>query len=126
MPEHLQVFWAKGFGLLQRAGKLRVIDDCSIGGVNGALGVVERYQMHAIDGTAAFLTGMLQFSQKGIVLEGMSGRTYDMKQAYKQYGIAEADSKLVRLAVSRRFLRISLAVWYVGLVMFRFGMNSVL
>ena len=98
MPEHLQVFWAKGFGLLQRAGKLRVIDDCSIGGVNGALGVVERYQMHAIDGTAAFLTGMLQFSQKGIVLEGMSGRTYDMKHAYTQYGIAEADRKLVRLA----------------------------
>ena len=88
--------------------------------------MVERYQMHAIDGTAAFLTGMLQFSQKGIVLEGMSGRTYDMKHAYTQYGIAEADSKLVRLAVSRRFLRFSLAVWYVGLVMLRFGMDSVL
>ena len=32
------VFLAKRFGLLQRAGKLRVIDDCSIGGVNGTLG----------------------------------------------------------------------------------------
>ena len=49
-----------------------------------------------------------------------------MKHAYTQYGIAEADSKLVRLAVSRRFLRFSLAVWYVGLVMLRFGMDSVL
>ena len=39
-----QVFLAKRFGLLQRAGKLRVIDDCSIGGVNGALGVVEKYR----------------------------------------------------------------------------------
>jgi len=41
---------------------------------------------------------MLQFSQKGLVLEGMSWRTYDMKHAHKQYGIAEADRKLVRLA----------------------------
>ena len=30
-----QVFLAKRFGLVQKAGKLRVIDDCSIGGVNG-------------------------------------------------------------------------------------------
>ena len=32
-------FLAKRFGLLQRGGKLRVIDDCTIGGINGALGV---------------------------------------------------------------------------------------
>jgi hypothetical protein len=142
-----QVFLAKRFGLLQRAGKLRVIDDCSIGGVNGALGVVEKYKVHAIDETAAFLTWMLQFSQKGIELEGMSGRTYDMKHAYKQYGIAEADRKLVRLAVRNPvdhtvalfginslpfgasgsvggFLRISLAVWYIGLVMFRLAWTA--
>ena len=142
-----QVFLAKRFGLLQRAGKLRVIDDCSIGGVNGALGVVEKYKVHAIDETAAFLTWMLQFSQKGIELEGLSGRTYDMKHAYKQYGIAVADRELVRLAVRNPldhtvalfginslpfgasgsvggFLRISLAVWYVGLVMFRLAWTA--
>ena len=142
-----QVFLAKRFGLLQRGGKLRVIDDCSIGGVNGALGVVEKYKVHAIDETAAFLTWMLQFSQKGIELEGLSGRTYDMKHAYKQYGIAVADRELVRLAVRNPldhtvalfginslpfgasgsvggFLRISLAVWYVGLVMFRLAWTA--
>ena len=41
--------------------------------------MVENYQMHAIDGTAAFRTGSSQFLQKGVVLEGMSGRTSDMK-----------------------------------------------
>jgi hypothetical protein len=49
-----QVLLAKRFGLLQRGGKLRVIDDCTIGGINGALGVVEKYKVHAIDETAAF------------------------------------------------------------------------
>ena len=83
------VLLAKRFGLMQRGGKLRVIDDCSIGGINGALGVVEKYKVHAIDETAAFLTWMLQFSQQQQSLEGLSGRTYDMKHAYKQYGIAE-------------------------------------
>ena len=72
-----EVLLAKRFGLLQRGGKLRVIDDCSVGGINGALGVVEKYKVHAIDETAAFLTWMLQFSQAGCPLEGLSGRTYD-------------------------------------------------
>ena len=35
-----RVFLAKRFGSQQKAGKLRVIDDCSIGGINGALGVL--------------------------------------------------------------------------------------
>ena len=60
--------------------------------------MVANYKMHAIDEDSCFLTWMLQFSQKGLVLEGMSWRTYDMKHAHKQYGIAEADRKLVRLA----------------------------
>jgi len=137
-----QVLLAKRFGLLQRGGKLRVIDDCTIGGINGALGVVEKYKVHAIDETAAFLTWMLQRCEQGIKLEGLSGRTYDMKHAYKQYGITGGDRQMVRLAVKNPeenavalfglnslpfgasgsvggFLRVSLAVWYVGLVMFR-------
>jgi hypothetical protein len=141
------VLLAKRFGLMQRGGKLRVIDDCSIGGINGALGVVEKYKVHAIDETAAFLTWMLQFSQQQQSLEGSSGRTYDMKHAYKQYGIAEEDRRLVRLAVRDPlnhtvalfgvnslpfgaagsvggFLRISLSVWYVGLVMFRLAWTA--
>lgn len=86
-----QVLLAKRFGLLQRGGKLRGIDACTIGGINGAWGVVEKYKVHAIDETAAFLTWMLQRCEQGIKLEGLSGRTYDMKHAYKQYGIAAGD-----------------------------------
>lgn len=36
-----QHFLAKRFGLVQRAGKLRVIDDCSIGGINSTISAVE-------------------------------------------------------------------------------------
>ena len=137
-----KVFLAKRFGLLQRGGKLRVIDDCSIGGVNGALGVVEKYKVHAIDETAAFLTWMTQHVQHVNPFEGLSGRTYDMKHAYKQFGISVGDRELVRLAVRDPighkvalfgvnslpfgasgsvggFLKISMAVWYVGLVVSR-------
>ena len=136
------VFLAKRFGLQQKAGKLRVIDDCSVGGINGALGVVEKYKVHAIDETAALLTWMVQQLQDKPQFEGLSGRTYDMKRAYKQFGIAVDDRELVRLAVRNPidhkvslfgvnslpfgasgsvggFLRISLAVWYVGLFIFR-------
>ena len=137
-----QVFLAKRFGLVQKAGKLRVIDDCSIGGVNGALGVVEKYKVHAIDETAAFLTWMVTHAQERGLRESISGRTYDMKHAYKQFGISCEDRELVRLAVRDPvehqvalfgvnslpfgatgsvggFLRISFAVWYIGMYIFR-------
>eukprot|EP00435_Cladocopium_sp_Y103_P002681 s223_g1.t1 len=94
-----EVLLAKRFGLMQKAGKLRVIDDCSIGGVNGALGVVEKYKVHAIDETAAFLAWMLDYMEDKNSLEGLSGRTYDMKHAYKQYGVHSDDRQDVRLAV---------------------------
>ena len=94
-----EVLLAKRFGLQQKAGKLRVIDDCSIGGINGALGVVEKYRVHAIDETAAYIAWMLDYMKAGGRLEGLSGRTYDMKHAYKQYGISVQDRQLVRLAV---------------------------
>ena len=135
------VLLSKRFGLQQKAGKLRVIDDCSIGGINGPLGVVEKYRVHAIDETAAYLAWMLDQSGS-LSWEGLSGRTYDMKHAYKQYGVSVEDRAIVRLAVRDPvnhsialsgvnslpfgasgsvggFLRVSLAVWFVGMAIFR-------
>ena len=95
----MQFFLAKRFGLVQRAGKLRVIDDCSIGGINSTMGAVEKYRVHAMDECAAFLAYMVEFVQNGHGVEGVSGRTYDLKHAYKQYGISVADRDTIRLAV---------------------------
>ena len=55
----MKFFLAKRFGLVQRAGKLRVIDDCSIGGINATVGSVEKYRFHAMDECAAFLAWLI-------------------------------------------------------------------
>ena len=91
-------FLSKRFGLVQRAGKL-LIDDCSIGGINSTVGAVEKYRVHAMDECAAFLAYMVDFTQKGHSVGSISGRTYDLKHASQQYGISEADRKVIRLAV---------------------------
>ncbi len=138
------VLLAKRFGLLQRAGKLRVIDDCSVGGLNGTLGTREKYRIHAIDKCAAYLAHMLDLNLALAKDVKVKGRTFDMKSAYKQYGISSEDRELVSIRLAVRnpvdhcvslfginslpfgasglvggFLRISLAVWYLGLVIFK-------
>ena len=138
----MKFFLAKRFGLVQRAGKLRVIDDCSIGGINSTMGAVEKYRVHAMDECAAFLAYMVGFVQSGHGVEGVSGRTFDLKHAYKQYGISVMDRENIRLAVRNPntngvslfginslpfgasgsvggFLRVSLAVWFLGMAIFR-------
>ena len=138
----MRLFLAKRFGLVQRAGKLRVIDDCSIGGFNSTVGAVEKYRVHAMDECAAFLAYMVDWRRKEQFTDGLSGRTYDLKHAYKQYGILESDRRVLRLAVRNLetkgvsffginslpfgasgsvggFLRISMAIWYLGLVLLR-------
>eukprot|EP00435_Cladocopium_sp_Y103_P057089 s1217_g19.t1 len=49
------VLLAKRFGLQQKT-KVRVIDDCSVGGHNKAYGTKEKLRVHAIDQLAAYLS----------------------------------------------------------------------
>ena len=90
---------AKRFGLTQRGGKLRVIDECSIGGLNGALGTVERYRIQGIDECAAYFAWCLDYChERGLDVQ-LVGRTFDLISAYKQYGVHITDRSLLRLAV---------------------------
>ena len=141
-PDWQRVLLAKRFGLVQKAGKLRVIDDCSIGGINSTLGTTEKYRIHAIDECAAYLAFMLDLQASRGKTVSLKGRTFDMKAAYKQYGVDSQDRDLIRLAVRNPvdhavslfgvnslpfgatgsvggFLRISMAVWYLGLAIFK-------
>ena len=127
---------AKRFGLQQRE-KLRVIDDCSCGGLNQAVGLSEKFQLHSIDQMASMLAHSLTLSgdNKHPLLQG---RTYDLKSAYKQFAIHPDDRAVLRLAVNQpghdspvlfgvnalpfgavgsvsAFLRVSLSIWYIGL-----------
>ena len=126
---------AKRFGLRQGA-KTRLIDDCSVGGFNSTCGSSEKLKIHAIDEMAAYIAWCLTTFVSS-AMEGVVGKTYDLKNAYKQYGICAGDRSLLRIAVWNpilkkvqflglnalpfgavglvsSFLRISMAIWYIG------------
>ena len=126
---------AKRFGL-QQGEKVRLIDDCTIGGFNGACGSTERLRIHAVDEMAAYMAWCLSNLPTGALRE-VVGKTYDLKNAYKQYGVHPEDRDNLRLAVwnpdnkqvqylginalpfgaigsVNAFLRISMAVWFLG------------
>ena len=125
---------AKRFGLQQR-DKLRVIDDCSCGGLNQAVGLSEKFQLHSIDQMASMLAHSLTLAGES-KHPSLQGRTYD--PAYKQFAIHPDDRAILRLAVNQpdhdstvlfgvnalpfgavgsvsAFLRVSLSIWFIGL-----------
>ena len=130
---------SKRFGLVQK-DKIRMIDDCTIGGVNKTIGVVEKYRIHSIDEIAAYVSWMLDFQQRNPnCCHSIMCRTFDLKSAYKQFGLNEQDRDLVRLAVKDTsshavklfglnslpfgavgsvggFLRVSMSVWFLGML----------
>ena len=130
------VVLAKRFGLQQR-DKVRVIDDCSCGGLNQAVGLSEKFQLHSIDQMASMLAHSLTIAGDS-PHPAVQGRTYDLKSAYKQFAIHPDDRSILRLAVNQpghntpvlfgvnalpfgavgsvsAFLRISLSIWFIGL-----------
>ena len=88
---------AKRFGLRQ-GDKVPLIDDCTIGGFNSTCGVSERLRVHAIDEMASYIAWCLTTLSESS-LDEVVGKTYDLKSAYKQYGVRKFDRELLRLAV---------------------------
>ena len=135
--EYDDVILAKRFGLQQKS-KVRVIDDCTVGGYNKAYGTKEKLRVHAIDQLAAYLSWLCT-SLGTEIQDEIVGRTYDLRSAYKQFGVSSRTRDLLRLLVwdndqkkpcllgvnalpfgasgsVSAFLRISMALWYVGTV----------
>ena len=88
---------AMRFGLRQ-GQKIRVIDDCSIGGLNAAVGLWEKLQVHSIDILANILQLAVRTAPKR-TLPATSGRTYDLKSAYRPVGISEESRDMLHIAV---------------------------
>ena len=126
---------ARRFGITQGA-KTRVIDDCTVCGLNLTVGLKEKFALHSIDQVCSMLIHSFQCAQ-GQHCEVL-GRTYDLKSAYKQFGMCEEDRDLLRIAVNKPgsdepvllglnslpfgavgsvagFLRVSFAIWWIGL-----------
>ena len=88
---------AKRFGLQQK-NKIRVIDDCSVCGLNAACCVKERFKIHAIDEMCAYVAWVFskQKSSSGLKIVG---KTFDLKSAYRQFCVCQEDRDLARIMV---------------------------
>ena len=128
---------AKRFPLPQ-SEKVRLIDDFSVCGVNSTFGLPEKLRVHCIDILTAFVATIMDDPSlaEDFVLVG---RTFDLKSAYKQFGVDEFNSKFLKVAVKKpkstygvfdvlalpfgstgsvsAFLRISAALHFIGLHM---------
>lgn len=66
---------AKRFDL-RKGDKVRLIDDCTIGGLNYTCGVSERFWVHAIDEMASYIAWYLIMLSESS-LDEVVGKTYD-------------------------------------------------
>ena len=125
---------ARRFGIRQ-GGKTRVIDDCTVCGLNMTVGTKEKFALHTIDQLCSMLDHSFSCSEGQHC--SVLGRTYDLKSACKQFGLCSHDRDFVRIAVNKPgcrapvllglnalpfgaigsvagFLRISFAIWWIG------------
>lgn len=130
---------SRRFGLAQKMGKIRLIDDYSESLVNSCVNVCESPTLHTTDVVCALLT--LWFRQcKGAARSSeLCIRTYDLTSAYRQIGLCEHGRKFAFLKVFdpesgtaklfqskvlpfgavrsvHTFLRLARALWWLGVV----------
>ena len=122
------------FGIMQ-GPKLRVIDDASCCGLNSTVGLRESFQLPTVDRFAAKLVRATQVCPGA--MPKRKGRIFDLRSAYKQFGLSEHDRQFVRLAMNKpgsqdpvllglnelpfgavgsvaAVLRESINIWYIG------------
>ena len=131
------------FGLAQK-NKLRPIDNMSASGINSAVGLPEKLQVEGVDEAVAVIRAWMMHAGSGCCL---LGKTYDLRKAYRQIGIAEKHlsaswigvwsptvSRPMAFAMKsmpfgatasvQAFLRISVALKTLGTMLFRFVWTS--
>eukprot|EP00435_Cladocopium_sp_Y103_P019375 s340_g4.t1 len=91
---------AKRFPIVQK-GKTRLIDDFSVNGINSTYGMGEKLRIDSIDEVMACLSILLDGDQEGQKPAGVLGRTFDLKAAYKQFGVDSEHAQKLRIAVKR-------------------------
>jgi len=69
----------------------------SVCGVNSTVGLPEKLRV-AVDQTVAILLAMMRSVGKTRKLPWI-GRTFDLKSAYKQFGVSESDANLLKIAL---------------------------
>ena len=76
---------------------MRLIDDFSAAGVNQTVGLVEKLRVETVDELSAnLLVALVRGSSQ--MLPRSVGRTFDLKSAYKQFGVDEEHQQTLRIA----------------------------
>ena len=123
-----------------------MIDDFSICGVNSTFGLTEKLRVESIEELTASISVLLADMDRRKARQQILGRTFDMKSAYKQFGLNEEHVEKTKIALKNpdggisfydvlalpfgatgsvaAFLRISAAIAYVGKVGLRLAWTS--
>ena len=127
------------FGLLQKKGKVRLIDDYTASGVNGCVTTHESPILHTVDIACALISTWFSESAASDCSVDLQVRTFDLKSAYRQVGLSQAGRSMAFIQVYNpetqqlsyfqsavlpfgavrsvhSFLRLSRALWWLGVV----------
>ena len=127
----------KRFGLKQRHGKVRLIDDFSESGINSCVTSCESPSLHTVDVAGALLAHWFASCQECNLPSELETRTFDLTSAYRQIALHPSARELAVLKVfnpvSRKnclfranvlpfgaarsvhsFLRLARALWWIG------------
>ena len=130
---------SRRFGLVQKRGKLRLIDDYTESGVNSCVAAVEMPVLHTVDVAGAVLVLWFSSCKDANLPSQLVVRTFDLKSAYRQVGLSQKgrdyaclrvfDPSIGRVRFFRSrvlpfgairsvhtFLRLSRALWWIGVV----------
>ena len=137
VPEDAPI--SRRFGLLQKKGKVRLIDDYSESQVNSCVGTTESPVLHTVDIACALFLIWSEYALRHGIKPDLNVRTFDLKSAYRQVGLSAAGKghaflkvfcphsssyKLFRNTVLpfgavrsvHAFLRLARALWWLGVV----------
>eukprot|EP00435_Cladocopium_sp_Y103_P007598 s2738_g2.t1 len=89
-------FVAKRFAISQK-GKLRLIDDFTVCGVNNTVGLPEKLRVESVDQIVAMVLSMMQ-RPNCLNRCPLVGRTFDLKSAYKQFGVSVTEMERLKIA----------------------------
>lgn len=130
---------SRRFGLLQKKGKVRLIDDFSESGVNSTVTSVESPVLHTIDVACAVFAFWFLLCREDCVDPELLVRTFDLTSAYRQVGLSRAGREFACIRVFdpkdkcmkyfrcsvlpfgavrsvHTFLRLARAIWWIGTV----------
>ena len=77
---------------------MRLIEDFSVCGVNATVGLPEKLRVESVDQVVAIILSMMHAKQALRRLP-WTGRTFDLKAAYKQFGVSLDESNRLGIAI---------------------------